>query len=111
MFRVAFDPSLPVVASKAFAVGERAFREGDAVDWQALGVTEQMLLDWWRAFLVHHPVVDPMDALHAATEEVAPELLSATALESGLVAFKASPGVTVNVETPTQRGARRGRRS
>lgn len=55
MFRVAFDPSLPVLASQSFRVGGRAFQAGQVVDWKALGVSVEKLFDWWRAFLVHHP--------------------------------------------------------
>jgi hypothetical protein len=111
MYRLAFDPALPIVASQAFAVGERAFAPGDSIDWRALGVDEQTVLYWWRAFLVHHPIetaraADPMDALHAATEALAPELLSVEPPKA--VAFRAPPGEHVTVETPAQREARRG---
>jgi len=56
VFRIAFDPNLPVVASQPFeAKGER-FAAGSAVDWKRLGISEFVLRDWYRACLISHPV-------------------------------------------------------
>jgi hypothetical protein len=56
MHRVAFDPTLPVVAAQPFMAAGRSFVSGETVDWRALGVTEAVLFDWWRAGQVSHPV-------------------------------------------------------
>lgn len=56
MYRVAFDPNLPVVAASAFMAAGRSFLSGDPVDWRALGVDEAMLFDWWRTGQVVHPL-------------------------------------------------------
>lgn len=61
MFRIAFDPSLPVVAAQPFTALGRKFASGDVVDWRALGITEQMLYEWWLATLVAHPLAAPAD--------------------------------------------------
>lgn len=90
MYRVAFDPALPVVAAAPFTAGERSFAAGDAVDWQALGVTTQMLFDWWRVGLVVHP-------LPVETPQV----------ESKLETFTVTPGESLDVRTPEQLAAAR----
>ena len=56
MHRIAFDPALPVVAAQPFTAAGRKFASGAAVDWRALGVTEQTLYEWWLALLVVHPL-------------------------------------------------------
>lgn len=56
MFRIAFDPKLPVVAASPFTAAGRKFASGDVVDWRALGITEQTLYEWWLACLVVHPL-------------------------------------------------------
>lgn len=50
--RIAFDVSLPVVASQAFTVGGKPFAMGDPVRWRELGVDADMLLTWWQAGMV-----------------------------------------------------------
>lgn len=54
MFRVAFDPSLPVkvTCNGGLPIGGVVFEDGSALEWRDLGVSEQMLLDWWRAGIV-----------------------------------------------------------
>ena len=56
MYRVAFDPDLPVQAAQPFTAAGRTFASGEPVDWRALGVTEQTLYEWWLALLVVHPL-------------------------------------------------------
>jgi hypothetical protein len=55
MFRIAFNPDLPVVASSSFSAKGHRFATGAPIDWRALGITAQTLLDWWRAGQVAHP--------------------------------------------------------
>jgi hypothetical protein len=52
MFNIAFNTDLPVAAASPFTASGRVFAAGDAVDWRALGVSELVLFDWWRANLV-----------------------------------------------------------
>lgn len=118
MFRLAFDPALPLVASSAF--GDVA--AGDVFDWRARGIAEIDALALFRSGLLTHAVsapspthaglaeVDPMDALHAATEELAPELLSDAPGDSKLVELTVTPGPSISVETPAQRDQRRKKR-
>lgn len=56
MYRVAFNPELPVVAASPFKAAGQDIAAGDPVDWRAMGVTVEMLRDWWRAGLVVHPL-------------------------------------------------------
>ena len=60
MFRIAFNPELPLECASAFASGERTYAAGDAFDWRALGMTEREVYDMFAANLVAHP--------HAAVE-------------------------------------------
>ncbi len=52
MFRIAFDPALPVVAAQPFTAAGRSIAAKEPVDWRALGGDERMLYDWWCAGLV-----------------------------------------------------------
>ena len=61
MFRIAFDPALPLVAAQPFTAAGQSFASGDPVDWHALGITEQTLYEWWLATLVAHPLAAPAD--------------------------------------------------
>lgn len=80
--RVAFDPSLPVVASQAFTTGGRAFADGDPFPWRDVdGMNESQLMAFWRSGLVHF-VLPPADAASFAA--------------------MVSPGDTVSIETPEQ---------
>ena len=65
MHRIAFDPALPVVAAQPFTARGQKFASGARVDWRALGVTEQMLYEWW----ISHLVVHPLDARAAQVRE------------------------------------------
>jgi len=56
MHRIAFDPSLPVVAGHRFMAKGQTFEAGSSVDWRALGVDERMALDWWLAGTISHPL-------------------------------------------------------
>lgn len=56
MHRIAFDPSLPVVAAAPFMAKGTQFAAGAPVDWRAIGVSERIALDWWLAGLISHPV-------------------------------------------------------
>lgn len=63
--RIAFDVSLPVVATEAFTTGGRRFGDGESVPWRELGVSESDLYAWWQANLVRfvpaesEPIVPP----------------------------------------------------
>jgi len=72
MYRVAFNPELPVQAAAPFMASGREYAAGDSVDWKALGVTEHTLLDWWRAGLVVHPIVANEQAPAVVAAQVAP---------------------------------------
>ena len=93
MFRIAFDPSLPVVAAQPFMARGQTFASGDAVDWRALGITEQMLYEWWLSHLVVHPLdaKAPMQQGEKRTFIVDGKPMEFTA------------GERVEVETPAQR--------
>lgn len=52
MFRVAYNPSLPVVAAHAFTAAGDGFATKQPVDWRALGITERTLFEWWQAGMV-----------------------------------------------------------
>jgi len=70
VYRVSFDPALPVVAASPFNAGEKSFSAGDIVDWRSLGVTEMTLHDWFRAQLVVHPL--PAGESQSVATEVSP---------------------------------------
>lgn len=73
MYRIAFDPSLPVVAASPFTAAGRKFASGDSVDWRALGIDERTLFDWWQAMIVVHPletIVEMPGVADAKTAEV-----------------------------------------
>ena len=70
MYRVAFDPALPVVATAPFMAAGVDIAAGDAVDWRAMGVTVEVLRDWWLAGLVVHP----LDAVAAGAPEAVIEM-------------------------------------
>lgn len=62
--RIAFDPSLPVVAATSFDACGKSFAPGDAFPWRSIGVTEQTLADLWRAsFVVFLPAAPVAEAL------------------------------------------------
>lgn len=72
MYRVAFNPALPVVAAQSFTAAGKSFKPGDRVDWRSLGVTELDLFAWWRSMLVVHPIDEngePVGAEQAAVSE------------------------------------------
>jgi hypothetical protein len=50
--RVAFDAALPIVASQAFTIGERAFKDGDLLPWRDLGIDEPTLRSFWLSGMV-----------------------------------------------------------
>lgn len=81
MHRIAFDPSLPVVAAGPFMAKGTQFAAGAPVDWRAMGVSELVALDWWRAALISHPI-------------------------PALVAVVATPGETSDVMPPVTTEAR-----
>lgn len=56
--RIAYDPTLPVVASKEFTTGDHTFRDGDPVLWRDIGLAEYELLALWRCGLVHFLAAD-----------------------------------------------------
>jgi hypothetical protein len=85
MFRIAFNPDLPVVASSSFSAKGHRFATGAPVDWRALGITAQTLLNWWRAGQVAHPT------------KAAP-VVSKIAI---------TPGESVHVDPPKPRSKRR----
>ncbi len=54
--RIAFNPDLPLVAGTDFNAGGTQIRVGDAFDWRGLGVSEQIVVDFWRSGMVNHPL-------------------------------------------------------
>lgn len=66
MYRVAFDPALPVVAAQPFSAAGQSFAAGDRVDWRALGIDERTLFEWWRACMVVHPVQEKVQGSGAS---------------------------------------------
>lgn len=68
MFRIAWDPSLPVVASQAFPIGDRTFRDGDPLPWREMGLLESDVFNMWRSGLVDHKNEAPTETeVDAAT--------------------------------------------
>ena len=70
MYRIAFNPDLPVVAAAPFMAADADIAAGDPVDWRAMGVTVETLRDWWLAGLVVHPL--DAQAPVSANEQAAP---------------------------------------
>lgn len=77
MFRIVFDPDLPVYATSAFPDGSVA--SGEQFDWKAKGLQPIDVLPLFRSGLLTHDV--PAD--------------------SQSVKFAASPGELVEVPPPT----------
>lgn len=74
MFRVAFDPSLPVkvTCNGGLPIGGLVIEDGSALEWRELGVSEQMLLDWWRAGVVSF-VAAPAEVAAETEPQIEPE--------------------------------------
>jgi hypothetical protein len=53
MYRVAFNPALPVHAASPINVGGDVIAQDAEVNWRALDVSEHTLYDWWRAGLIY----------------------------------------------------------
>lgn len=71
MYRIAFDPALPLVAASPFDARGKRFASGAEVDWRELGVSEAIVYDWWLAGLVVHPVPDTAKQVQAEPEPAA----------------------------------------
>lgn len=62
MFRIAFDPSRPLVASSTFQAGGETIKGGDVFDWRARGIPQIDALAMFRSGLLVHPAPQPADA-------------------------------------------------
>ena len=85
MFRIAFDPDRPLVATSSFQAGGETIATGVVFDWRARGLQAVDALAMFRSGLLAH---------------TAPKV----------VVVSAKPRVRVNVQTPTQERKRRDRR-
>ncbi len=52
--RIAFNPSLPLVAATNFLAGETNLVVGDTVDLKKLGVNDSIAFEWWRSGMINH---------------------------------------------------------
>src|SRR6187549_4033892 len=50
-----FNPSLPLVSATEFLAGEKQIKVGDTVDLKALGISDEVALEWHRSGMVSHP--------------------------------------------------------
>lgn len=92
MFRIAFDPLLPVYATSSFPDG--TVKAGEQFDWRARGLQAIDALAMFRSGLLAHA--------HALPGSGAAALPSSAA-----VAFTATPSERVDVEPPPQQRKRR----
>lgn len=55
MFRIAFDPEQPLVATSTFTAGSDQIAAGDVFDWRARGMQAIDALAMFRSGLLAHP--------------------------------------------------------
>lgn len=75
MFRIAFDPDRPLVATSAFPDGTVA--AGETFDWRAKGLAEIDAFAMFRSGLLTHPPVLEQTASTPATDATAQHLTRA----------------------------------
>lgn len=121
MFRIAFDPERPVVATSTFPDG--TCQAGEVFDWRAKGLQPIDALAMFRSGLLTHVSPPPSQAAPVTSPTVEPSPEAAAVSLGAVIApggekrtfvidgkpteFVAGP--TINVATPEQQRARRGR--
>ncbi len=82
MFRIAFDPDRPLVATSSFKAGDGTVEAGEVFDWRARGMAQIDALAMFRSGLLAHPPSLP------ATADAKPAVLEMPGVAAAATAEK-----------------------